>query len=55
VGELRACRVLLFARSSNGYKEKKDQQEALRMRIRDIASTRVRYGYRRIYVLLKRG
>jgi putative transposase len=46
--------VLLFARSSNGYKEKKDQQEALRMRIRDIASTRVRYGYRRIYVLLRR-
>jgi putative transposase len=46
--------VLLFARLSNGYKEKKDQQEALRMRIRDIASTRVRYGYRRIYVLLRR-
>ena len=46
--------MLLFARSSNGYKERKDRQEALRMRIRDIASTRVRYGYRRIYVLLKR-
>jgi putative transposase len=33
---------------------KKDRQEALRMRIRDIASARVRYGYRRIYVLLRR-
>lgn len=54
VGERRACTVLLFARSSNGYKEKKDKQEALRMKIRDIASTRIRYGYRRIYILLRR-
>ena len=54
VGEPRACKVLLFARSSCTYKERKDKQEALRMRIRDIASARVRYGYRRIYVLLRR-
>lgn len=46
--------MLLFARSSNGYRERKDRQEVLRLRIRDIASTRVRYGYRRIYVLLRR-
>jgi len=54
VGELRACRVLLFARSSHRYGSRKKDQAALRMRIRDIASTRVRYGYRRIYVLLRR-
>lgn len=54
VGERKACTALLFARSSNGYKGKKDEQEALRMRIKDIASARVRYGYRRIYILLRR-
>jgi putative transposase len=32
----------------------RDEQAFLRMKIRDIASARVRYGYRRIHVLLKR-
>ena len=50
----RACRVLQFNRSSRYYKSKADWQAELRMRIKDIASTRVRYGYRRIHVLLKR-
>jgi len=36
------------------YRPRKDTQEALRQRIREIASTRVRYGYERIYVLLRR-
>lgn len=31
-----------------------DEQVALRMRIREIAVVRVRYGYKRIHVLLKR-
>ena len=33
---------------------KEDGQAALRMRIREIAATRVRYGYKRIHVLLRR-
>jgi putative transposase len=44
----------MISRSSMRYVEKKDSQEPLRMRIKDIAATRVRYGYKRIHVLLKR-
>lgn len=36
------------------YKSRKADQAFLRKRIRDLASTRVRYGYRRIYILLRR-
>jgi len=36
------------------YRGHKDPRTALRMRIREIAQTRVRYGYRKIVVLLNR-
>lgn len=54
VSERRACKVLRIHRSAYRYKSIKDEQAFLRMRIREIASTRVRYGYKRIHVLLKR-
>jgi len=41
-------------KSSYYYKPKKDDQLALRLRIKEIAAARVRYGYQRIYVLLRR-
>jgi len=44
----------MLCKSGYYYRSTKSNQEALRKRIRDIASTRVRYGYQRIYVLLKR-
>jgi putative transposase len=44
----------MISRSNYHYLAKRDDQVLLRMRIRDIASTRVRYGYRRIWVLLRR-
>ncbi len=50
----RACRVLRASKSSYHYKSRKDGQAVLRKRIREIAETRVRYGYRRIHVLLRR-
>ena len=50
----RACRVLQASKSSYHYKSRKDGQAVLRKRIREIAETRVRYGYRRIHVLLQR-
>ena len=34
------------------YRSHKDPRTSLRMRIREIAQTRVRYGYRKILVLL---
>src|SRR5208283_1452992 len=54
VSERRSCTVLVFARTSHRYMHKRDGQAALRMRIKDIASARVRFGYRRIYLLLRR-
>ena len=51
----RACRVLKASKSSYYYyKSRKVGQAVLRKRIREIAETRVRYGYRRIHVLLRR-
>ena len=50
----RACAVLVFQKSSYFYQPRRLSQAALKKRIREIAETRVRYGYRRIHVLLKR-
>lgn len=50
----RACSVLQFRRSSYHYKSHRPSQASLRKRIREIAETRIRYGYRRIHVLLER-
>jgi putative transposase len=36
------------------YKSRADEQAALRMRIRDIAQSRVSYGFRRIHIMLRR-
>jgi hypothetical protein len=50
----RACRLMKHTRSTHCYRSVQDPQHALRRRMRDIAHTRVRYGYRRIHVLLRR-
>ena len=50
----RACRLVKQHRSTHYYRSVKDRREDLRARMREIARTRVRYGYRRIHVLLKR-
>jgi putative transposase len=50
----RACRAFPLERSSYHYRSRRPDQAPLRNRIREIAETRVRYGYRRIHVLLKR-
>lgn len=52
--ERRACRLLRLHRSLYRSQPKKDPQSFLRMRIKEIAAARIRYGYRRIHVLLKR-
>ena len=50
----RACRVLLVDTSSYHYKSRCREQADLDLRIKDICQTRVRYGYRRVHVLLRR-
>jgi len=50
----RACNVIQISRGVYEYKSRQDKQEALRKRIKEIAATRVRYGYMRIHTLLRR-
>jgi putative transposase len=50
----RACRNLCVDPSSYHYKSRRPSQASLKQRIKEIAETRVRYGYRRIHVLLRR-
>jgi len=50
----RACGVLQANRGNYYYQSRKSEQAALRSEIKEIASTRVRYGYRRIHTLLRR-
>ena len=40
--------------STYHYKSRRPGQAALEQRVREICQTRVRYGYRRIHVLLRR-
>jgi len=54
VSERRACEVIEISCSSQRYVSQWKDDRALRMRIREIAATRVRYGYLRIHVLLRR-
>ena len=55
VTERRACRVLGLKRATYRYRSCLDPRTDLRMRIREITQARVRYGYRKIPVLLNRG
>ena len=50
----RACGLARMQRSTWYYRSRARDQSALRMRIRDIAQTRPRFGYLRILVLLRR-
>ena len=50
----RACRVFLVDTSTYHYKSRRPGQAALEQRIKEICQTRIRYGYRRVHVLLRR-
>jgi putative transposase len=54
VSERHACRTLCIPRATYRYRSCIDPRTELRMRIREIAQARVRYGYRKIRVLLNR-
>ena len=54
VSERRSCSALGVERSSVRYISHKPDQTSRVMRIRDLAATRTRYGYFRIYILLRR-
>jgi len=54
VSERRSCLALGVDRSSVRYQSHRPDQAPLMLRIRDLAATRTRYGYFRIYILLRR-
>jgi putative transposase len=54
ISRRRACQLVRLRRSVLYYRSVKDPQLALRGRMHEIARTRVRFGYRRIHVLLRR-
>jgi transposase InsO family protein len=54
VSERRACRIAGVNRLTLQYRSKRTDDPAVRARIKEIAAVRVRYGYRRITVLLRR-
>jgi putative transposase len=50
----KACQALRIDRSLYTYKSRRGEQAGLKQRIKEICETRVRYGYRRVHVLLVR-
>ena len=54
ISERHACGVVRVARATVRYQARRPSQAALRQRLRDLAASRVRYGYKRIHVLLRR-
>lgn len=54
ISERRACQLVVVNRSTVQYKSVRTDNPVLRARINEIAATRVRYGYPRIHVLLRR-
>jgi len=54
VATVRACRLARFSRAGFYRKRTAKDQSALRLRIREIAHARPRFGYQRIHVMLRR-
>jgi putative transposase len=54
VNERRACRIVRCARVTYHYQSHRDPRATLRQRIGELAQARLRYGYRKIRVLLDR-
>jgi putative transposase len=54
ISERRACRAVGWPRSSQRYRSVRPDLAPLRMRLKELALARPRYGYRRLHVLLGR-
>lgn len=54
ISERRACRLIRLTRSTKRYVGHRDPRLDLRERMRELARARVRFGYRRLHVLLQR-
>jgi putative transposase len=54
MSERHACRLLGLGRSTHRYRARKERDAALRMRLRELAARRMRFGYRRLTAMLLR-
>lgn len=54
VSERRACQMTGVARSTIRHQSRRPRQEPLRRRLKELATVRIGYGYRRLHVLLRR-
>ena len=54
ISERHAARLVKLAIGTLRYQSRKVFDEVLRHRLRELAGTHVRYGYRRLTVLLRR-
>jgi len=54
LSERRACRIVSADRTMIRYRPRRPDDSALRDRLRDLANVRRRFGYRRLFILLRR-
>jgi putative transposase len=54
ISERRDCRLFLIQRSTRRYEAHRDAQRALRQRLKESAAVRVRFGYVRLWAMLRR-
>lgn len=54
LSERRACQIAGADRTMVRYQSQRAPDTALRVRLRDLANERRRFGYRRLFVLLRR-
>ncbi len=52
--ERRACRLVGISRGSARYRIRPDDAAMVRTRLRELATQRPRFGYRRLHALLRR-
>ena len=53
LSERRACQIVAVDRTTVRYASKRPQDTELREKLRELANTRRRFGYRRLFVLLR--
>jgi len=54
LSERRVCRLIHLARFTCRYRSQAKDDTALRIRLKDLAASRVRHGYRRLHILFLR-
>src|SRR5690348_18229465 len=54
MSERHACRLMGLGRSTHRYRARKERDAALRMRLKELAAKRMRFGYRRLTAMLAR-